>query len=150
MKSEPDTFSIDDLKNRPNSAESWDGVRNYQARNFMRDEMKNGDLVLFYHSSCKVPGIAGIAKVSKESHPDTTSFNKTSKYFDPKSTEQSPRWFMVEITFVEKFKNILELKELKECPELEGMTLLQKGSRLSIQPVQRKHFDFITKKLSRL
>lgn len=148
MKTEPDTFSIDDLCSRPNKTESWDGVRNYQARNFMRDEMKKGDLVLLYHSSCKVPGIAGIAEVVKESHPDHTSWDKKSAYYDPKSTEEAPRWFMVDIKFKKKFKTFLPLTELKSIAKLKDMTLLKKGSRLSIQPVSEEEFDFITQELS--
>jgi len=149
MKTEPDTFSIDDLKSRPNKTESWDGVRNYQARNFMRDEMKKGDLILIYHSSCKIPGIAGIAEVAKESHPDHTCFDKTSKYYDPKSSEENPRWFMVSVKFKKKFKNFLPLNELKEQKRLKDMLLLQKGSRLSIQPVTKKEYDFITQELAK-
>ncbi len=148
MKSEPDTFSIDDLRERPDSKESWDGVRNYQARNFMRDEMKKGDLILFYHSSCKVPGIAGVAKVSMESHPDPTCWDKSSAYYDPKSTKESPRWFMVEVCFKKKFKSVIELSKLKELPELKDMILVQKGSRLSIQPVKKEHYDFIVNNLA--
>ncbi|MDD0853214.1 EVE domain-containing protein [Halobacteriovorax sp. GB3] len=143
MKSEPDTFSIDDLKQRPKSTEHWDGVRNYQARNFMRDEMKKGDLVLFYHSSCKVPGVAGIAKIVKEAYPDHTAFDKNSNYYDPKSSEENPRWFMVDVKFEKKFKKVVTLKELKTFEELKEMKLLQKGSRLSIMPVTKEEFDFI-------
>lgn len=144
MKTEPDTFSIEDLSNRPNKTECWDGVRNYQARNFMRDEMKKGDLVLIYHSSCKTPGIAGIATVSKESYPDHTCWDKKSKYFDPKSTQENPRWFMVDVKFKKKFKHFIPLTELKLHNELKEMVLLKKGSRLSIQPVTRDEFDYIT------
>jgi predicted RNA-binding protein with PUA-like domain len=144
MKTEPDTFSIDDLKQRPKKTEHWDGVRNYQARNFMRDEMKKGDLVLFYHSSCKVPGIAGIAEVVRESYPDHTSWDKKSAYFDPKSTKDEPRWFMVDIKFKKKFKDFLPLTQLKSIKALEGMVLLKKGSRLSIQPVSEEEFEYIT------
>lgn len=143
MKSEPDTFSIDDLKQRPKSTEHWDGVRNYQARNFMRDEMKKDDLVLFYHSSCKVPGIAGIAKIVKEAYPDHTAFDKKSNYYDPKSSEENPRWFMVDVKFEKKFKEVITLKDLKTYDKLKEMKLLQKGSRLSIMPVTKEEFDFI-------
>lgn len=145
MKSEPDVFSIDDLKSRPGSREQWDGVRNYQARNFMRDEMKVGDLILFYHSNATPPGVAGIAEVSKLAHPDHTQFDKKSEYYDPKATLENPRWFMVEVKFVEKFKNFLSLDELKECAPLQGMRLLQKGNRLSVMPVELKEFEFIRK-----
>ncbi len=145
MKTEPDTFSIDDLNGRPDKTESWDGVRNYQARNFMRDDMKIGDLVLLYHSSCKVPGIAGIAKVVRESHPDHTSWDKKSAYYDPKSSKEEPRWFMVAIKFQKKFKTYLPLTKLKNIEQLRDMVLLKKGSRLSIQPVTKEEFDFINK-----
>lgn len=145
MKSEPDVFSLQDLKNLPDQREPWDGVRNYQARNFMRDEMRKGDLVLFYHSNCKEIGVAGIAKVSKESFPDFTSWDKSSKYFDPKSTPENPRWFMVEVEFVKEFSRTVTLSEMKEAPELKNMRLVQKGNRLSIMPVNKKEFEFIEK-----
>ena len=141
MKSEPDTFSIDHLQKKKKAG--WDGVRNYQARNLMRDQMKKGDLVLFYHSSCKVPGVAGLAKISKESHPDLTQFDKTSKFYDPKATPDKPRWFMVEVEFVKKFKNVFPLAEIKKTKGLEHMLVLQKGSRLSINPVTEKEFQII-------
>lgn len=141
MKSEPEVFSIDDLRIKKKSG--WDGVRNYQARNYMRDEMKNGDIVLFYHSSCEVPGIAGLAKVSKESHPDPSQFDKKSEYFDEKSTKENPRWFMVEVEFVKKFKNIVTLQTLKTTKGLENMPVVQKGSRLSINPVSETEFKII-------
>ena len=148
MKSEPDVFSIDDLKKMPNKTEHWDGVRNYQARNFMRDEMKKGDMILFYHSNCTPPGIAGIAKVAKEAYPDHTAFDKKSKYFDEKSNPENPRWMMVDVKFVKKFKNIISLNELKEIPELKDMLILRKGNRLSITPVSEKEFQFIEKRLA--
>jgi len=141
MKSEPDVFSIDHLKSKKKSG--WDGVRNYQARNFMRDEMKKGDMVLFYHSSCEEPGIAGLAKISKESHPDPTQFDKKSDYFDPKATIENPRWFMVEVEFVEKFDIVISLTKIKSLKELSNMPLVQKGSRLSINPVTEAEFSFI-------
>ena len=143
MKSEPDEFSIDNLKTSPNKTWYWDGVRDYQARNFMRDEMKKGDLVLFYHSSCQEIGIAGIAKVVKESYPDPTQFDSKSKYFDPKATCDHPRWFMVDLKWVESFKKVIPLNQLKKCPELKNMYLVQKGSRLSVQPVSEDEFEFI-------
>jgi predicted RNA-binding protein with PUA-like domain len=143
MKSEPDVFGIDDLKKV--KKEPWDGVRNYQARNFMRDEMKKGDLVLFYHSNCTPPGVAGVMEISKESHPDHTSWDKKSKYFDPKSTADNPRWFMVEVKYKEKFKEVISLSQLKETKGLEEMKILQKGNRLSITPVTKKEFDKILK-----
>lgn len=143
MKSEPDAFSIDDLKEKKAKGEHWDGVRNYQARNFMRDDMKLGDKVLFYHSSCKVPGVVGIASVIKESHPDHTSWDPKSNYYDPKSTPEDPRWFMVDIKFEIKFSRTISLKELKEHIELKDLKLLQKGCRLSIMPIAKKEFEFI-------
>jgi len=143
MKSEPDAFSIDDLFNKKGKKEHWDGVRNYQARNFMRDEMKKGDKVLFYHSSCKVPGVVGIASVCKESYPDHTSWDPKSNYFDAKSTPDNPRWFMVDIKFEKKFNRVVTLKELKQHPQLEELKLLQKGCRLSIMPVSEEEFEFI-------
>ena len=141
MKSEPDTFSIDDLKQV--KKEPWDGVRNYQARNFMRDEMKKGDEILFYHSNCDTPGIVGIATVSKESHPDHTAFDKKSKYYDPKSDPENPRWMMVEVKSKKKFKRTVSLTELKEEKKLKDMKVVQKGNRLSITPVSKKEFDHV-------
>lgn len=143
MKSEPDSFSIDDLAARPGKREHWDGVRNYQARNFMRDAMKKGDQVLFYHSSCAEPGVVGVAKVVKEAYPDSTAFDPESKYFDPKSDPDNPRWFMVDIQLVRKFKRVVTLAELKENPQFEGMRLLARGNRLSVMPVAKDHFDLI-------
>lgn len=143
MKSEPDAFSIQDLKSAPKRTEPWDGVRNYQARNFMRDSMKKGDLVLFYHSSCKNVGVAGVAKVVKESYPDHTQFDPISKYYDEKATVENPRWFMVDVKWVETFKEVIPLKLLKQCKELEDMHLVQKGTRLSIQPVKENEFEYI-------
>lgn len=141
MKSEPDVFSIDHLKSKKKSG--WDGVRNYQARNFMRDDMKLGDFVLFYHSSCEVPGVAGLAKVSKTSHPDPTQFESKSDYYDPKATEEAPRWYMVEVEFVEKFERVLTLTEIKNTKGLDKMPLVQKGSRLSINPVTEHEYKII-------
>lgn len=145
MKSEPDVFSIDDLKTKKQSG--WDGVRNYQARNFMRDEMKIGDYVLFYHSSCEIPGVAGLAKVCKESHPDPTQFDPKSDYYDEKATKDNPRWFMVAVEFVGKSKSYLPLSELKNMKGLEKLPLLQKGSRLSINPVSKEEFSIITSRI---
>lgn len=138
FKSEPDTFSIDDLAKRPAQTESWDGVRNYQARNFMRDEIKLGDKVFFYHSSCKAPAIVGLAEVVKESHPDLTQFDEKSKYYDPKATKDNPRWFLVDVKFVEKFANQLTLKMMKADARYSEMPLVKKGSRLSIMPIPNK------------
>lgn len=143
MKSEPDVFGINDLKAMPKKTDNWDGVRNYQARNMMRDQMKKGDLVFFYHSNCKEPGIVGIMKIAKESYPDFTSWNPDSKYFDPKSTEDNPRWFMVDVKHVRTFKRTITLSELKQHPELADLPLLRKGNRLSINPVTEEQWNFI-------
>jgi len=143
MKSEPDVFGIDDLAAKPKQTEHWDGVRNYQARNWMRDDMKVGDQVLFYHSNCKPPGIAGIAEVVREAYPDHTAFDPDSKYFDPKSDPQNPRWVMVDLKFVRKFAHYISLDELKGIPELAEMRLLQRGNRLSIMPVSAAEWQQI-------
>ena len=141
MKSEPDAFSIDDLKRK--KQEAWDGVRNYQARNFMRDGMRPGDKVFFYHSNCAVPGIVGIAKVATEAYPDPSQFDPKSKYFDPGSSRDKPRWMLVDVKFVRKLKRTISLKELQADPALDGMVLLRKGSRLSVQPVEAAHWEHI-------
>jgi predicted RNA-binding protein with PUA-like domain len=143
MKSEPDVFSIDDLKAMPKKTEHWDGVRNYQARNMMRDEMKKGDLVFFYHSNCKVPGIVGIMEVVKEGYPDHTAYDPKGKYYDEKSTPDNPRWYMVDVKFKRKLKRVISLDELKALPKLEGMPLVRRGNRLSVMPVSKAHWDFI-------
>ena len=143
MKSEPDTFGIDDLAARPKATEHWDGVRNYQARNMMRDDMKAGDQVLFYHSACKTPGVAGIAEVVREGYPDFTARDPESKYYDPKASEDNPRWYMVDVRFVRKLKRLIPLSELKDNPQLEGMPLLKRGNRLSIMPVDAQHWQQI-------
>lgn len=143
MKSEPDAYSIDDLKR--DRTEHWDGIRNYQARNFMMKDMKVGDEILFYHSSCKVPGVVGLARVCKEAYPDFTAWNPDSKYYDPKSTPEKPRWFMVDVEFVEKFPEVISLNQLRQMPTLEGMRLLKKGNRLSIMPVNEHEFQTICK-----
>ncbi|MGB1905953.1 MAG: EVE domain-containing protein [Spongiibacter sp.] len=140
MKSEPNTFGIDDLAARKNATEHWDGVRNYQARNFMRDRMKVGDQILFYHSACKTPGVAGIARVVREAYPDHTARNPESKYYDPKASDDDPRWYMVDVQFERKLSRLITLKELKGNPALDGMALLKKGSRLSIMPVEEAHW----------
>ncbi|MCG6872970.1 MAG: EVE domain-containing protein [Gammaproteobacteria bacterium] len=145
MKSEPDAFSIDDLRACPKGTDHWDGIRNYQARNFMRDEMKKGDLVFFYHSSCDVPGVAGIMKVVRESYPDFTALDPESRYFDPKSDPANPRWYMVDVKFERKFSHVVSLSELRERRSLKNMQLLQKGNRLSIMPVDRREWDTILK-----
>lgn len=143
MKSEPDVFSFADLKARPKKTEPWNGVRNYQARNFMRDEMRVGDLILFYHSSCDVPGVAGIAKVSSKPYPDSTQFDKKSEYYDPKATQEAPRWFLVDVSFHKDLKRHVSLEELKAEKRLSEMRLMQKGNRLSILPVAPEEFEYI-------
>lgn len=143
LKSEPDVFGIEHLKKMPKKTEHWDGVRNYQARNFMRDGMKKGDLAFFYHSNCKIPGIIGIMEITKEAYPDFTALDPDSKYFDPKSSNDNPRWFMVDVTFKQQFSNIISLDSLKQRPELENMALVRKGNRLSIMPVEKSEWDFI-------
>lgn len=142
MKSEPSEFSIMDLKNSPNQTECWDGVRNYQARNFMRDKMRTGDRVLFYHSVLK-PSVVGTARVVKTGYPDFTAWDPKSKHFDPKSTPENPIWYMVDICFESQFAEPIPLARLRTVPGLENMMLLLKGMRLSIQPVTAKEFDII-------
>ena len=137
MKSEPGCYSIDDLKR--DTQTEWDGVRNYQARNFMRDEMKIGDRVFFYHSNAKPPGIAGLAEVCKESHPDVSAFNQNDPHYDPKSDPQNPRWFLVDIKFIRKFDELISLNEIKNDSKLEGIPVAAKGQRLSVQPVSTSH-----------
>ncbi len=141
MKSEPDVFSIDDLKRV--KVEPWDGIRNYQARNFMRDDMRTGDQVFFYHSNCDVPGIVGIMKVASKPYADPTAFDPKSNYFDPKSDPDNPRWMLVDVRYVKKFKRTISLAELREDPVLEGMRLLMRGNRLSVMPVEKAHWDHI-------
>ena len=142
MKSEPGDVSIDDLANFPDQSVDWYGVRNYQARNFMRDQMKLGDQAFFYHSNCDVPGIAGIVEISKLAYPDRTQFDSKSHYFDPKSTAENPRWMKVDVKLVRKTR-LLSLKELRSYPELAHMRILQKGNRLSITPVDPREWEFI-------
>lgn len=140
LKSEPSVFSIDDLQKR--GASLWDGVRNYQARNFMR-EMKTGDLAFFYHSSCPEPGIVGIMAITKTAYPDPTQFDPESPYHDPKSARDKPRWDSVDVRFQEKFPAVLSLAALKAEPALSGLALVQKGSRLSVMPVSDKEWQII-------
>lgn len=140
VKTEPGSFSIDDLARA--GVEPWDGVRNYQARNFMRDEMRVGDPVLVYHSNADPPGVVGIAEVASEPYPDPTQFDPSSRYFDPTSDPADPRWILVDMRFVEKLPRLVSLPELRTRPELEGMVLLGR-SRLSVQPVEPAHFDVI-------
>ncbi|WED43610.1 EVE domain-containing protein [Legionella cardiaca] len=143
MKSEPDCFSIDDLRNASNQTTHWDGVRNYQARNFMRNDMAVGDQVFFYHSNCNPPGIIGIAEVTSKAYPDHTAFDPESEHPDPKSTPSNPRWYMVDIRFKEKFKKLISLDMLRQYPQLENMVLLRRGNRLSVLPVAKEEWDFI-------
>jgi predicted RNA-binding protein with PUA-like domain len=139
MKSEPGTYSIEDLERQ--GVTPWEGVRNYQARNFMRDDMRVGDLVLFYHSNAKPPGAAGVGRVCREAYPDYFAQDRRSAYYDPKATEENPIWMMVDVEFVEKFPSVVALGDLKSDARLDGMMLLKKGVRLSVQPVTREHFD---------
>ena len=141
MKSEPDAFSIDDLKKV--KVEPWDGIRNYQARNFMRDQMKVGDLIFFYHSSCAVPGIVGIMKVASKPYADPTAFDPEAKYFDPKSNPDKPTWMLVDVKFVKKLKTVITLSALKQEEGLSEMRLLKKGNRLSIMPVEESEWMYI-------
>jgi predicted RNA-binding protein with PUA-like domain len=143
MKSEPSVFGIDDLKAKPQRTSFWDGVRNYQARNFMRDGMKKGDKVFFYHSSCPEPGIVGIATIAREAYPDATAFDKKSPYYDPKSTSDKPIWMGVDVKFVKQFKRVISLEELKQEPRLDGFTLLRRGNRLSVMPVSEEHWNVV-------
>ncbi len=146
MKSEPGVFGVDDLAKSPGKTAAWWGVRNYQARNFMRDQMLVGDRVFFYHSSCPEPGIAGIAKVSKLAYPDETQFDRKSEYFDPKASRDAPRWFNVDVTLVRKTR-LLSLPEMHKHAELASMRVLQRGNRLSITPVEPHEAEFILKLL---
>ena len=148
MKSEPDDVSIDDLAALPKKTIAWYGVRNYQARNFMRDQMQVGDLAFFYHSSCPEPGIAGIVRVSKAAYPDASQFDRKSPYYDAKATRETPRWLNVEVTLVEKTR-LVPLAELRTEPALSGMRVLQRANRLSITPVDPGEWSFITGKLLR-
>jgi len=146
MKSEPDEFSIDDLAAAPKKTTPWFGVRNYQARNYMRDAMRVGDDVLFYHSSCEVPGIYGLAKVSSKPYPDASQFDRKSPYYDPKSKREEPRWLLVDVKLAKKTR-AMPLDELRTYPELADMLVLKRGNRLSITPVTDAEFDFIVKRL---
>jgi len=142
MKSEPDTFSIEDLRARPRRTEHWDGVRNYQARNYIR-EMRKGDRAFFYHSSCAEPGIAGTITVVGDPYPDFTAFDRRSLHHDPKSDPAHPRWFMVDVRHDKTFDRPIGLQRLKQRPELAGMALLQRGNRLSVMPVTESQWRFI-------
>lgn len=145
VKSEPDVFSIDDLAKSKNKTTFWDGVRNYQARNFMRDEMKKGDGVLYYHSNTDPNAVVGYCEVVREGYPDHTQFDPEDKHFDPKADPAKPAWMMVDIKLVKKFKNLVTLAEIKENPKLQNMRLVQRGNRLSVMPVDKKEWDEILK-----
>ena len=142
MKSEPSSYSIDDLQKDKKTA--WTGVRNYTARNFMRDGMQPGDPVLFYHSSCPVPGVYGLAKVASKAYPDPTQFDPKSPYYDPKATKEKPIWYLVNIAFVKKLKEPVTLEQMKQDARLKDMTLLQRGNRLSVMPIKYQEFARIT------
>lgn len=143
FKSEPDVFGIDHLMQRPDRTEPWDGVRNYQARNFMRDRMQVGEQGFFYHSNCAEPGIVGVVRIASESYPDPTAFDPDSKYYDVKSDPTEPRWWLVDVAFVERFPRTISLRELKAEPRLADMRLVQRGNRLSVMPVEPAHWEII-------
>jgi predicted RNA-binding protein with PUA-like domain len=143
LKSEPDVFSLEDLKKCLNQTEHWDGIRNYQARNLIRDEMKVGDRAFFYHSRQAEPAVIGTVRIVREAYPDHTSWDPTSKYFDKKSSTENPRWLMVDVQFESEFARPVTLKKLRNIPELKEMFLLRKGMRLSIQPVTKEEFQLI-------
>jgi predicted RNA-binding protein with PUA-like domain len=149
MKSEPDEFSVDALAASPRQTAPWTGVRNFTARNFMLREMQLGDRIFFYHSSCEIPGIAGIAEVASAAYPDATQFDRKSDYYDAKSKSDKPRWYHVDVKFVRKTP-FVSLAELRGHRELAGMPTLARGNRLSITPVSEKEWNFITKKLMRI
>ncbi len=143
MKSEPDVFGIDDLRARPKQTEPWDGVRNYQARNMLRDQMKKGDLAFFYHSNCAEPGIVGIMRIARAGYPDSSAFDPNDVHHDPKSTPDAPRWYRVDVCYQRKLRRTITLAELKVHPDLTGMGLLARGNRLSVMPVTGPQWDFI-------
>jgi len=144
FKSEPNCFSIDDLSHRPKQTAFWDGVRNYQVRNMLRDEIRQGDLVFFYHSSCVPPGIAGIIEVVKNGYPDFTAWDLQSDHYDPKSTPDNPRWYMVDVKLIKKFPRLISLDEIKKHPKLKNMLITRKGNRLSITPVTSDEWKVIS------
>lgn len=145
MKSEPEVFSIDDLAKSKNQTTYWDGVRNYQARNFLRDEIKIGDKVIFYHSNSEPPGAAGICEVVKEGYPDFTAFDPENHHYDPKSKMDSPTWFMVDIKLIKKFSHFVSIDEMRENKKLQTMKLLQRGNRLSVIPLTKQEYDEIVR-----
>ena len=145
LKSEPDSFSIDALKAAPKQTSAWDGVRNFQARNMLRDSMKKGDQAFFYHSSCDVPGIAGIVSIVKDGYPDATAFDPKHDHYDPESKADAPRWYVVDVKLVRKFRRIITLDELRQhaAKKLKDFVLLRRGNRLSVMPVSQKDWDFV-------
>jgi len=143
IKSEPESYSIDDLKRDKKT--HWDGVRNYQARNMMRDQMKVGDWVLFYHSSAEPPGVAGLAQVCKTAYPDFTAWDPKNHHYDPKASPENPIWLMVDLKFVEKFPHFVSLQELRDHPKLKNLLVLKRGQRLSVQPVEKPDFELVRK-----
>jgi predicted RNA-binding protein with PUA-like domain len=145
FKSEPDTFGIDALAKAPKQTSAWDGVRNYQARNMLRDSIKKGDLAFFYHSSCDVPGIAGIVSITRDGYPDVTAFDPKHHHYDADSKQDSPRWYVVDVKLVRKFKRVITLDELRVHADkkLKDFVLLRRGNRLSVMPVSNKDWDFI-------
>ena len=150
FKADPKDYSIDDLANEPNQTTSWDGIRNYMARNLLRDEIKKGDQILLYHSNANPKGIVGLGKVVRSAYPDDTALDQSSVYYDPKSTKDNPIWYMVDVKLVEMFPKVIELRELKETKGLEEMMLTQRGSRLSIQPVRKSEWKIIMQLVSKL
>jgi predicted RNA-binding protein with PUA-like domain len=144
IKNEPDDFSVDDLANNPGKTTHWDGVRNYQARNYMRDGMRKGDLAFFYHSNCKEPGVAGIVEIVQEAYPDHTAFDPADKHFDAKSDPENPRWLMVDVRLKRKTRRLIGLREIKQyTDQLDGFALIRRGNRLSVMPVEKKHWDLV-------
>lgn len=149
LKSEPDVFSIHDLEAAPNQTTDWGGIRNYQARNFIRDQMKRGDRVLFYHSNAEPSGVAGVAEIGSAPYADATAFDSQDTYYDPKSQKDNPTWFAIDVCWVQTFSEIVSLEQLKAEPTLVGMEVLRRGSRLSVQLVSKAHFDRVLKMASR-
>jgi predicted RNA-binding protein with PUA-like domain len=143
MKSEPEAFSIDDLASRPDRIEPWDGVRNYQARNLLRDRMQAGDRAFFYHSNCSEPGIVGLMRIVRPAYPDDTAFDPSSPYFDPSGDPANPRWYRVDVRFERKLRRVIRLAELKIHPQLANLALVRKGNRLSVLPVSEAEWNFI-------
>ncbi len=145
LKTEPDVFSFEDLKKRPKKTEPWNGVRNYQVRNMFRDDMKVGDLGFIYHSSCEVPGVAGVVRIASAARPDPTQFDPDSEYYDKGSKKEEPRWLLVDVTWEKDFTKFVPLEDLRAEPRLADLITLRRGNRLSVTPVEKKHFDLICK-----